>query len=61
MLTAYMVMAAVFCIVRVAKQATEVAVYAQIIISVASTYGIYVAASLLAMDPWHLGKYDFLF
>lgn len=53
-LTTYMMCATVFCLVRSFQTEQTGGVYAQLIISLASTYGVYVLSSLLALDPWHL-------
>ncbi|KAK4051051.1 Chitin synthase, class 3 [Microbotryomycetes sp. JL201] len=52
--TAYLIGAAIFCVVKAVGGMAESAVMAQIVISLMSTYGCYVLASLIAMDPWHL-------
>lgn len=53
-LTTYMIAATVFCLVRSFQTEQTGGVYAQLIISLLSTYGVYVLSSLLALDPWHL-------
>ncbi|KAK4051671.1 Chitin synthase, class 3 [Microbotryomycetes sp. JL221] len=52
--TAYLIGAAIFCVVKAVSGMAESTVMAQIVISLLSTYGCYVLASLIAMDPWHL-------
>ncbi|GAA5888502.1 hypothetical protein JCM5296_000654 [Sporobolomyces johnsonii] len=52
--TAYMFGAAGYCVYQAFKQAQESLIMAQIVISLASTYGCYVLSSLIAGDPWHL-------
>ncbi|KAM0790029.1 Chitin synthase, class 3 [Microbotryomycetes sp. NB124-2] len=52
--TAYLIGAAIFCVVKAVSGMAESTVMAQIVISLMSTYGCYVLASLIAMDPWHL-------
>lgn len=53
-LTTYMMIATVFCLVKSFHTAQTGAVYAQLIISMVSTYGVYMISSLLALDPWHM-------
>lgn len=53
-LSIYMVVAAVICTVHVAQQSEHNAMYAQMLISLIATYGLWVAASLISLDPWHL-------
>lgn len=53
-LTTYMMAATVFCLVRSFQTKQTGGVYVQLIISLLSTYGVYVLSSLLALDPWHL-------
>lgn len=53
-LTTYMIACTVFCLVRSFQTKQTGGVYAQLIISLVSTYGVYVLSSLLALDPWHL-------
>ncbi|BGP41655.1 Chitin synthase, class 3 [Rhodotorula kratochvilovae] len=52
--TAYMFGAAGFCVYKAVQQSGESLIMAQIVVSLVSTYGIYVLASLIALDPWHL-------
>ncbi|BGP33612.1 Chitin synthase, class 3 [Rhodotorula toruloides] len=52
--TAYMIGAAVFCVYQAVKQSADSLIMAQICISLASTYGCYLVASLIAGDPWHM-------
>jgi chitin synthase len=54
LLTAYMMGAAVFCIIRAVQNIHDNPAFPQICLSLAATYGAYVLASLLALDPWHL-------
>lgn len=56
--TAYMIAGAIYCIVRVANQMDDNALFAQIVISLVVTYGVYIVASLMALDPWHLGGFS---
>ncbi|KAH8925578.1 glycosyltransferase family 2 protein [Atractiella rhizophila] len=53
-LTVYMVAAAVFLIVKAVNGMGDNAIYAQIVISVSATYGVWWVASLLALEPWHM-------
>ncbi|TIB77873.1 hypothetical protein E3Q23_01082 [Wallemia mellicola] len=53
-LSIYMVVAAIICTVHVAQQSEHNAMYAQMLISLIATYGLWVAASLISLDPWHL-------
>jgi chitin synthase len=39
---------------RAVQNMAESAIFAQIVVSIASTYGAYVVASIIACDPWHL-------
>ncbi|GAA6062856.1 hypothetical protein JCM10212_006109 [Sporobolomyces blumeae] len=52
--TAYMLGAAGYCVYQAVKQSTENLIMAQIVVSLASTYGCYIVSSLIAGDPWHL-------
>ncbi|ORY83474.1 chitin synthase-domain-containing protein [Leucosporidium creatinivorum] len=52
--TAYMIGAAIFCVVKAVQNMAESAIFAQIVVSMISTYGCYVVASIIACDPWHL-------
>lgn len=53
-LTTYMIIAVVFCLIKSFQTQQTGGVYAQLVISMASTYGVYLASSLLALDPWHM-------
>lgn len=53
-LTTYMMIATIFCLVKSFRDVQTGAVYAQLIISMISTYGVYMISSLLALDPWHM-------
>ena len=46
--------AAIFCTIRAIKNFQDAAIFAQLVVSLVSTYGCYVLASLLHLDPWHL-------
>ncbi|GAA6007454.1 uncharacterized protein JCM10292_002411 [Rhodotorula paludigena] len=52
--TAYMFGAAGYCVYKAVEQSAESLIMAQIVISLVSTYGIYILASLIALDPWHI-------
>ncbi|GAA5852276.1 hypothetical protein JCM9279_002486 [Rhodotorula babjevae] len=52
--TAYMFGAAGYCVYKAVQRSGESLLMAQIVISLVSTYGVYVLASLIALDPWHL-------
>jgi chitin synthase len=54
MLTTYMMAATIYSLVRSFQAEQTSGVYAQLIISMASTYGVYMLSSLLALDPWHM-------
>lgn len=53
-LTAYMMVAAVLCLVKVVKAPERDAIYSQMIFSVLATYGVYFMSALIALDPMHL-------
>lgn len=52
-LTLYMFIAAIFCLVHAASHVHD-AIYAQMIMSLLATYGVYMISSCIALDPWHL-------
>ncbi|OCF57019.1 chitin synthase [Kwoniella mangroviensis CBS 10435] len=52
-LTTYMLVAAVLCAVQAIKN-FDSPVFSRMVVSLISTYGIFVASSVLALDPWHL-------
>ncbi|ORX37201.1 chitin synthase-domain-containing protein [Kockovaella imperatae] len=52
-LTTYMLACAILCSIKAVRN-FDSPVFARMIISLGSTYGVYVASSLLALDPWHL-------
>lgn len=52
-LTIYMLAAAAVCAVRAFKQSDN-PIFAQMLVSMIATYGVYVVASILALDPFHL-------
>lgn len=54
LLSVYMVAAAAICTVYAVKNFTDNTLFAQMIISMVSTYGIWIAASVIACDPWHI-------
>ena len=53
LLTAYMLVGGVLCIVKM-FQGDSSSTFAQLVVSLVSTYGVYVVGSLLALDPLHL-------
>nr|UOP56887.1 putative chitin synthase 3 [Thecaphora frezii] len=53
-LTVYMMVAAVLCLSKVIARVEHDAIYAQMVVSLLATYGVYVFSSLLACDPMHL-------
>ncbi|WVQ84997.1 hypothetical protein IAT38_007161 [Cryptococcus sp. DSM 104549] len=52
-LTLYMMVAAVLCTVQAIKN-FDSAIFSRMVVSLASTYGVFVVSSFLALDPWHL-------
>ncbi|SNX81803.1 probable Chitin synthase 3 [Melanopsichium pennsylvanicum] len=54
LLTVYMMIAAVLCISKVIGRVEHDAIYAQMVVSLLATYGVYLISSLLACDPLHL-------
>ena len=52
--TAYMFGAAGFCVYKAVEQSGDSLIMAQIVVSLVSTYGVYVLASIIALDPWHI-------
>ncbi|TKY90705.1 hypothetical protein EX895_000703 [Sporisorium graminicola] len=54
LLTVYMMVAAVLCLSKVVKRVEHDAIYAQMVVSLLATYGVYLISSLLACDPLHL-------
>ncbi|PWN89514.1 hypothetical protein FA10DRAFT_268056 [Acaromyces ingoldii] len=53
-LTLFMMIAAVLCLVQAVKHADHDSIYAQMIVSVLATYGVYLLSSFIALDPLHL-------
>jgi len=53
LLTIYMMIAAILCFARAVQNAHD-AIYAQMVVSVLATYGVYLLSSLIALDPLHL-------
>ncbi|KAK0544097.1 Chitin synthase, class 3 [Tilletia horrida] len=53
LLTIYMMTAAILCFVRAVHNVHD-AIYAQMVVSVLATYGVYLMSSLIACDPLHL-------
>ncbi|EPQ26287.1 uncharacterized protein PFL1_06222 [Pseudozyma flocculosa PF-1] len=54
LLTVYMMVAAVLCLSKVVGRVEHDAIYAQMVVSLLATYGVYLLSSLLACDPLHL-------
>ncbi|GAC73708.1 chitin synthase/hyaluronan synthase [Moesziomyces antarcticus T-34] len=54
LLTVYMMVAAVLCLSKVVARVEHDAIYAQMVVSLLATYGVYLISSLLACDPLHL-------
>lgn len=52
-LTLYMMIAAIFCLVHAAQHVHD-AIYAQMIVSLLATYGVYLLSAFIALDPLHL-------
>ncbi|WVO18063.1 hypothetical protein L204_105761 [Cryptococcus depauperatus] len=52
-LTTYMMVAAALCAVQAVKDFNS-PIFSRMIISLISTYGVYVVSSILAFDPWHI-------
>lgn len=52
-LTVYMLVCAIICSVK-AFQQIDNPMYARMLVSLLATYGVYVFASFIAMDPLHL-------
>lgn len=52
-LSGYMIVAAVICAIHVA-QSHEHTLYSQMKLSVIATVGLWVASSILALDPYHI-------
>jgi cellulose synthase/poly-beta-1,6-N-acetylglucosamine synthase-like glycosyltransferase len=52
-LTVYMLVCAIICSVK-AFQQIDNPIYARMIVSLLATYGVYVFASFIALDPLHL-------
>ena len=48
-----MLVCAVLCAVEAIKQIGD-PIFARMVISLASTYGVFIVSSILALDPWHL-------
>lgn len=53
-LTVYMMVCAVICLVKAIKESAHDAIYSQMIFSVLATYGVYLLSSIIALDPLHL-------
>jgi cellulose synthase/poly-beta-1,6-N-acetylglucosamine synthase-like glycosyltransferase len=48
-----MLVCAVLCTIQAVKNIAD-PVFARMVISLASTYGVYIVSSLLALDPWYV-------
>jgi len=63
-LTGYMVACGIMCAVRATMQIHTSMLYRNMVFSLIITYGSWLAASILALDPWHLitcmGQYTLL-
>ncbi|WVQ73359.1 hypothetical protein IAR50_002928 [Cryptococcus sp. DSM 104548] len=53
LLTTYMLIAAVLCTIQAVSN-FDSPVFARLVVSLISTYGVYVVSSFLALDPWHI-------
>ncbi|ORY30579.1 chitin synthase 6 [Naematelia encephala] len=53
LLTTYMLVCAVLCTVQAIKNFGS-PIFARMVVSVISTYGVFIVSSILALDPWHL-------
>lgn len=53
LLTLYMLVAGIVCIVKM-FQGDHNSTFAQLVVSLVATYGVYILSSLLALDPLHL-------
>lgn len=52
-LNVYLIAAAVVCSVQV-SQSSDSGMYDKMMLSLIATFGLWVAASVLAFDPWHI-------
>ncbi|BEI89310.1 uncharacterized protein CcaverHIS019_0206720 [Cutaneotrichosporon cavernicola] len=52
-LTFYMLVCGVLCIVEAVRQ-MDSPIFQRMIISLLATYGIFIVSSILALDPWHM-------
>ena len=50
-LTTYMIACAVICTITAVKRIGE-PIFAQMVVSLGSTYGVFIVSSLLALEPW---------
>ncbi|ODN73926.1 hypothetical protein L202_07433 [Cryptococcus amylolentus CBS 6039] len=53
LLTTYMLIAAVLCTIQAVSD-FDSPIFARLVVSLISTYGVYVVSSFLALDPWHI-------
>lgn len=69
LLTVYMLFAAIFLAVKGIEAVKAVddinagtifgnKIFRNIVVSLVATYGLYIIASLLALDPWHMRTFD---
>ena len=54
LLTLYMLAAGVLCIVKMFQGNKNNSIFAQMVVSLVATYGVYVVASCMALDPLHV-------
>ena len=53
LISTYMILSAILCAIQVAKSG-ETGPYSKLILSILCTFGLWSAASILALDPAHL-------
>lgn len=53
-LTTYMMICTILSLVKSFQSEQTGGVFASLVISLASTVGVYMLSSLLALDPWHM-------
>ena len=51
LLTVYMIACAIVCTITAVKKIGE-PIFAQMVVSLGATYGVFVVSSLLALEPW---------
>ena len=52
-LTTYMLVCAVLCTISAVGRIHE-PIFAQMVVSIGSTYGVFVVSSLMALEPWYV-------